>query len=257
MSAAAATEIRVRGRVQGVGFRPTVWRLARDLRLDGEVLNDAQGVLIRVAGDDDAIASLVMQLRDEAPPLARVDHIESRRVRRSLPPGFRILESRAGAAGTEIAPDAAICPACAAEIRDPFERRFRYAFATCTHCGPRYSIATGIPYDRAATTMAAFPLCPECGRDYGDPEDRRFHAEATACHACGPRPRLVRCDGRAVTFETYSMLDDCDAVCTLLQRGHIVAIKGVGGYQLACDATNAETVARLRAAKRRETSRWR
>jgi hydrogenase maturation protein HypF len=248
-----AVEIRVRGRVQGVGFRPTVWRLARELNLDGEVLNDGEGVLIRAAGHPAAIDGLVTRLRDDPPPLAQIAAIETRAAAFDAPAGFRIAESHEGGAATEIAPDAAICPACAAEIVDPYERRFRYPFATCTHCGPRLSIATAIPYDRATTTMAGFPLCPACRAEYGDPADRRFHAEATACHFCGPKAKLIRLDGRAVSFECFSMLDDVDAICTLIQRGHIVAIKGLGGYQLACDATNADAVARLRAAKRRET----
>ena len=184
---------------------------------------------------------------------ARIARIETRPAAFDAAPGFRIVESRGGRAATEIAPDARLCAACAAEIFDPYERRFRYPFATCTHCGPRLSIATAIPYDRAATTMAGFPLCPACDAEYRDPGDRRFHAEATACHICGPRAKLVRLDGRAVSFECFSMLDDVDAVTTLLQRGHIVAIKSVGGYQLACDAANADVVARLRTAKRRDT----
>jgi hydrogenase maturation protein HypF len=244
-------EIRVRGRVQGVGFRPTVWRLARALRLSGEVLNDGEGVLIRVRGDEAAITRLLVRLRHESPPLARIDRIESRYVAAAVLPGFRIVESQSNDIRTEIAPDAAVCTACAAEIFDPYQRRFRYAFTTCTHCGPRLSIATHIPYDRATTTMARFAICAACRSEYDDPADRRFHTEAIACHVCGPKPKLVRCDGRAVTFASYSMLDDCDAVCTLLQRGHIVAIKGIGGYQLACDATNEEAVLRLRGAKRR------
>jgi len=252
---AVAVEIRVRGRVQGVGFRPAVWRLARELNLNGEVLNDGEGVLIRAAGEPAVIDRLVARLRAAPPPLAQIAGIETRPAPAILdaPAGFRIAESRAGAAATEIAPDAAVCPACATEIVDPFERRFRYPFATCTHCGPRLSIATAIPYDRATTTMAGFPLCPACRANYGDPADRRFHAEATACHVCGPKAKLIRLDGRAVSFECFSMLDDVDALCTLIQRGHIVAIKGLGGYQLACDATNGDAVSRLRAAKRRET----
>jgi len=249
----ATVEIRVRGRVQGVGVRPTVWRLAHELNLDGEVLNDGEGVLIRAAGDPAAIDGLITRLRRDPPPLAQIAAIETRATAFNTPSGFRIAESLAGAATTEIAPDAAICPACAAEIVDPYERRFRYPFTTCTHCGPRLSIATAIPYDRVTTTMAAFPLCPACGAEYRDPADRRFHAEATACHVCGPKARLIRLDGRAVSFECFSMLDDVDAICTLIQRGHIVAIKGLGGYQLACDATNADAVIRLRAAKHRET----
>ncbi|HZK90955.1 MAG TPA: carbamoyltransferase HypF [Stellaceae bacterium] len=246
-------EIRVRGRVQGVGFRPAVWRLARELGLHGEVLTDGEGVLIRASGDETAIARLIDRLEEKSPPLARLEGIDTRYVALDLEPGFRIGKGEGGAAKTEIAPDAAICPACAAEIFDPYERRFRYPFTTCAQCGPRFSITTAIPHDRAATTMEGYVLCPACSAEYADSGDRRFHAETMACHICGPQAKLVRCDGHAVAFECFSMLDDCDAVSTLLQRGHIVAIKGAGGYQLACDATNTDVVARLSAAKRRES----
>jgi hydrogenase maturation protein HypF len=254
LRAPVAVEIRVRGRVQGVGFRPTVYRIARELGLSGEVLNDSEGVLIRIAGDADAIAVLQQRLAREAPPLARIADIaqSSTRGHAPLSAGFRIAASAHGAVCTEICPDAALCADCAAEVIDPFQRRFRYAFANCTHCGPRLSIVTGIPYDRAATAMAAFPLCADCRAEYDNPADRRFHAEAIACHVCGPKARLIRLDGRATSFDRHSMLDDTDAVATLLQKGEIVAIKGLGGYQLACDATNAETVARLRARKQRD-----
>jgi hydrogenase maturation protein HypF len=248
----SAIEVRVRGRVQGVGFRPTVWKLARELGVTGEVLNDGDGVLIRAAGEPSVLATFVARLSDTPPPLARVEAVETRSYRGELAPEFRIVASAGGAARTQIAPDAAICAACAAEVLDPLGRRFRYPFTTCTHCGPRLSIVTGIPYDRTATTLAGFPLCAPCAAEYGDPADRRFHAETTACHACGPRARLVRYDGRAVSFEQFSMLDDVDAVRGLLARGEIVAIKGLGGYHLACDATRPDAVARLRAAKRRD-----
>jgi hydrogenase maturation protein HypF len=249
---AGAVEIRVRGRVQGVGFRPTVWRIARELGLAGEVLNDADGVLVRVAGSESDIARLVTQMEAERPPLSRIDQVETRPFGGALPRAFRIAESVGGAAHTQITPDAAICPACAKEVLDPFERRYRYPFTNCTHCGPRFSIVAGIPYDRAQTTMAVFPMCPACEAEYGDPADRRFHAEPTACHVCGPKAQLVRFDGRPVSFDQHSMLDDVDAVCSLLQKGKIVAIKGLGGYQLACDATNGEAVARLRRLKHRD-----
>jgi hydrogenase maturation protein HypF len=251
MDTVIGAEIRVRGRVQGVGFRPAVWRLATELGLSGEVVNDANGVLIRVVGSDERVSQLVSRLAAGPPPLARIDGIETRPI--AMPGGaaFRIGESIAGPPSTEIAPDAAICIACAGEVLDPFERRYRYAFATCTHCGPRLTIAEGIPYDRALTTMAAFPLCPDCRAEYGDPADRRFHAEATACHACGPKPRLLRLGGGVVSVDRFSQLDAVDAVATLLLRGHIVAIKGLGGYQLACDATNDEAVTRLRQLKAR------
>ena len=247
-----AVEIRVRGRVQGVGFRPTVWRLAREHGLSGEVLNDADGVLVRVGGSAQAIADFVAQMHREPPPLGRIDQVEIRDFAGELADEFRIAESVAGTTHTQVTPDAGVCPECAREVLDPFQRRFRYPFTNCTHCGPRFSIVTGVPYDREETTMAPFAMCPECGREYRDPADRRFHAEAIACHACGPKARLVRFDGRAVSFDQHSMLDDVDAVCGLIQKGEIVAIKGLGGFQLACDATRAETVSRLRASKHRD-----
>ena len=248
----AAMEIRVRGRVQGVGFRPTVWRIARDLELVGEVLNDAEGVLVRVGGRPGAIEDFIARLEREPPPLARIDDIEAHAFTGALPAEFRIAESLAGDAHTQVAPDAAICAACTREIADPFERRFRYPFANCTHCGPRLSIVNTIPYDRANTTMATFAMCAACEAEYRNPADRRFHAEAIACPSCGPKARLVRLDGRATSFDRHSMLDDVDAVRRLVSNGEIVAIKGLGGFHLACDATDAEAVSRLRRLKRRD-----
>jgi hydrogenase maturation protein HypF len=245
-------EIRVRGRVQGVGFRPTVWRLAREHGLCGEVLNDADGVLVRAGGSPRAIADFIASMRRDPPPLSRIDRVEISTFLGALPDEFRIAESARGDAHTQVTPDAAICRECAREVLDPFERRYRYPFTNCTHCGPRFSIVTGVPYDRAQTTMDAFPMCEDCGAEYREPADRRFHAEAIACHACGPKARLIRFDGRAVSFDQHSMLDDVDAVCGLIQKGEIVAIKGLGGYQLACDATNEDAVARLRLLKRRD-----
>ena len=248
-----SVEIRVRGRVQGVGFRPTVWRYARELGLLGEVRNDSAGVIITVTGGSAAVDRLIERIRAEPPPLARIELIESREIAHVPMIEFRITASDGGHAHTEVAPDTVTCIACAQEIQDPLQRRYRYAFTNCTHCGPRLSIIRGIPYDRAATTMSRFVLCPDCGSEYADPADRRFHAEAIACHTCGPKPRLVRLDGRATSLELHAMLDDVDAAGSLIQKGHIVALKGIGGYQLACDATDAAVVERLRQAKSRET----
>jgi hydrogenase maturation protein HypF len=245
-------EIRVRGRVQGVGFRPAVHRLARELGLAGEVRNDAAGVLIRTSGSPAAMASFLSRIEREPPPLARIEAVEARAYAGDLGPEFHIVESAAGAARTQIAPDAAVCAECAREVVDPLARRFRYPFTACTHCGPRLSIVMGVPYDRDRTTLAGFPLCAPCAAEYGDLADRRFHAEATACHRCGPRARLRRLDGRALVFEQASMLDDVDAVLELIQRGEIVAIKGLGGYHLACDATQRDAVGRLRERKKRD-----
>jgi hydrogenase maturation protein HypF len=247
-----AMEIRVRGRVQGVGFRPTVWRIARELGLRGEVLNDAEGVLVRVGGSQTAVSAFIDRVEREPPPLGRIDRIETQAFCGDLPSQFRIAGSVGGTAHTQITPDAAICRACAEEITNPFERRFRYPFTNCTHCGPRLSIIEGIPYDRAKTAMAPFAMCAGCAADYRDPADRRFHAEAIACQICGPKVALLRLDGQTASFERYLTRDVIDAASSLIRKGEIIAIKGIGGYQLACDATNADSVARLRRLKRRD-----
>ncbi|MFT3729982.1 MAG: carbamoyltransferase HypF [Hyphomicrobium sp.] len=247
-----SVEIRVRGRVQGVGFRPFVWRSALDLGLSGYVRNDADGVLIRVRGGRSAIEALLKEIRTGAPLLSSVEAIECRAFAGDLPNTFEIAESASGDSNTEISPDAALCADCARDIFDPFSRRYRYPFTTCTNCGPRLSIVRRVPYDRMTTSMAAFDLCPDCAAEYVDPRDRRFHAESTACHVCGPKARLFRFDGKPFSFDQASMLDDVDAALGLIQRGEIVAIKGLGGYQLACDATRADVVERLRELKHRD-----
>jgi hydrogenase maturation protein HypF len=244
-------EIRVRGRVQGVGFRPNVFRIARELGLSGEVLNDNEGVLIRASGTTSAMVSFVERISAEAPVLARVETVHTRPLVAALEGEFRVVDSEGGAVRTEVAPDAALCAACVREIFSPVERRFRYPFTTCTHCGPRLSIVRAIPYDRAATTMASFPLCPACQVEYRDPSNRRFHAEATACHACGPKATLRRFES-SIEAKEASTLDEVERAVGLLQEGEIVAIKGLGGYHLACDATRPETVLRLREGKRRD-----
>lgn len=249
----AAERIRVRGTVQGVGFRPTVWRIATELALAGTVANDNEGVLIEVVGEPGAIEALVARLSREVPPLARVQGIERARLAHTPEVrDFRIIESFAGVVDTNVAADAAMCAACCAEIFDPFARRYRYPFANCTHCGPRLTILDAVPYDRSRTTMREFVMCEQCRAEYESPSDRRFHAQPIACHTCGPRARLERSDRRAFALDTLTSLDAVDAASTLLRRGSIVAIKGLGGYQLACDATNDAAVDALRSAKRRE-----
>jgi hydrogenase maturation protein HypF len=247
-----ATEIRVRGLVQGVGFRPMVFHLAQRMGLSGEVFNDAEGVLIRIAADLHAAERLIAFMKAECPPLARIESVELRPTASFVPTnGFLIRESNSGIMRTQVAPDAATCPACLAEIRDPFARRFRYPFTNCTHCGPRLSVVRAAPYDRARTTMTAFAMCPACRAEYDDPGDRRFHAQPIACHACGPKAAIEKMGGGVVDYASFSMLDDVDAVAGMLLKGYIIAIKGLGGYHLACDATNEIAVNRLRERKQR------
>ncbi|RCJ23537.1 carbamoyltransferase HypF [Nostoc sp. ATCC 43529] len=247
-----AEEIRVRGTVQGVGFRPTVYRLAKVCGLGGDVCNDGEGVLIRVSGSEEAITEFVAKLQTECPPLAKINELIRTPYAGELNfNNFVISSSVNSAIKTEIAPDAATCSECQKEIFDPFSRFYRYPFTNCTHCGPRLSIIRAIPYDRCNTSMSAFVMCPECAKEYHDVENRRFHAQPVACHACGASAWLERADGKAVTASMFSMLDDVDAVCTLLQKGEIVAIKGLGGFHLACDATQEIAVEKLRYSKKR------
>lgn len=244
-----ALEIRVRGRVQGVGFRPKIWHIARELGLAGEVLNDSDGVLLRVGGDRARLAAFLDGIESDLPPLARVDSIETRSYSGQLSSEFRIAESSSSRARTQIAPDAAICAACRAELGDRNDRHYRYPFTSCTHCGPRLSIVTAIPYDRAATTMAPFELCPDCRSEYDNPRDRRFHAEAIACPWCGPIARLIAL--RAAASDGNPACDDVERAANLIRDGEVLAIKGIGGYHLACDAANVATLAQLRQLKRR------
>ncbi|GAB1539982.1 hypothetical protein NUACC21_26510 [Scytonema sp. NUACC21] len=245
-------EIRICGTVQGVGFRPTVYRLAKAFALRGEVLNDGQGVLIRVCGSQESIDKFVHKLQKECPPLAKINVLTRKRYQGELHfDDFVISGSVSDGVKTEIAPDAATCPQCKAETLDPFSRWYRYPFTNCTHCGPRLSIIRAIPYDRSNTSMDAFDMCPNCEREYKDVNNRRFHAQPVACHVCGPHAWLERSDGNPITSSMFSMLDDIDSVCTLLQKGEIVAIKGLGGFHLACDATQETAVQKLRQRKGR------
>ncbi len=242
----SARTFRVRGLVQGVGFRPFVWRLAHHLDLVGHVLNDGEGVEISAWGTPEALDSFATRLKTDAPPLARVDTVNFEVLDADAPPeAFDIIESANTDIQTGIVPDAATCPACRAEIFDPSNRRFGYAFTNCTHCGPRLSIIKAIPYDRAQTSMSAFEMCPDCEREYRDPADRRFHAQPNACLVCGPKLWLEDASGHRI---------DGDAIAEAAQRlkaGKIGTIKGIGGFHLACDATNDAAVAELRRRKHR------
>ncbi|MFN0250612.1 MAG: carbamoyltransferase HypF [Kofleriaceae bacterium] len=238
--------VRVRGLVQGVGFRPFVYGLANQYALSGWVLNDDAGVLLEVEGE--ATEAFLRALRAESPPLARVDAVEvewlaiaparagSTTGGPSSLPGFEIRESaHVASVSTGIGADAAPCLACLQECFDPANRRYRYPFLNCTHCGPRFTITKHLPYDRAQTSMAPFPMCAACADEYGDPRDRRFHAQPTACPRCGP-----------------ALAMPLEAIAARLRRGEIVAIKGLGGFHIACDATNGDAVRRLRRAKQRD-----
>ncbi len=239
----------VRGAVQGVGFRPFVYRLAHELALNGWVNNSAQGVFIEVEGPPAALDAFRARLESDAPPRAIVAGVEAA----LLPPvGYTAFEIRSsdsgGARTTLVLPDIATCPDCLAEIFDPADRRYRYPFTNCTNCGPRYSIIEALPYDRPNTTMRAFPMCPACRAEYDNPLDRRFHAQPNACPVCGPRLALWGPDGGAQAEQHSALLLAADA----LRAGLIVAVKGLGGFHLLADARDEAAVRRLRARKRRE-----
>ncbi len=239
---------RVDGTVQGVGYRPFVYRLADELGVTGFVLNDERGVLVEAEGPADAVAAFVARLSGDAPPLASVTGVSVEDVDATGEAGFQIVASeRGGAATAPVTPDSATCDDCLAELADPGDRRHRYPFTNCTNCGPRFTIVTGIPYDRPQTTMAAFQMCDACQAEYDDPADRRFHAQPNACPVCGPQVRLVERGGTRVEAR-----DAVSAAAADLLEGRILAVKGLGGYHLACRADDEEAVATLRSRKRRE-----
>ncbi|MDJ0346486.1 carbamoyltransferase HypF [Streptomyces sp. H10-C2] len=238
----------VHGVVQGVGFRPFVYVTASELALTGSVANTSAGVVVNVEGDAEAVEEFGRRLRADAPPLAVVEDVHESDQPTCGGTGFTIEDSsEGGRARTLVSPDVAVCQDCLAELHDPANRRYRHPFITCTNCGPRFTIVTGTPYDRAATTMAGFAMCDACRTEYEDPRDRRFHAQPIACHACGPQLELIRKDGQA----PLSGEDALRAARALLAEGRIVAVKGLGGYHLACDARNEEAVAELRRRKQR------
>jgi hydrogenase maturation protein HypF len=246
----------VRGVVQGVGFRPHVARLAAELGLAGHCRNDATCVIVEVEGEPETVASFGVRLEAEAPPLARILSVDSADFAPSGEPGFSIVGSTvASGERTMVPPDTAVCEDCLREMRDPADRRYRHPFVTCTNCGPRFTITTDLPYDRPVTTMAAFAMCPSCRSEYADPADRRYHAQPIACHDCGPTLRVL--DGRGIPLVPASAnrrrtSEEALALAVqALRAGAIVAIKGIGGYHLACDAANAVAVAELRRRKHR------
>jgi hydrogenase maturation protein HypF len=241
--------IRVRGVVQGVGYRPFLFRLVEEEQLAGWVTNDSQGVIAEVEGDPEHVARLIARLSEDWPPLARVDAVESEVIDPDGKLGFSIHASDRGTeARTGIPADAATCPDCLRELFDANNRRYGYPFLNCTNCGPRFTFTRSVPYDRPQTSMAKFRMCPECQREYDDPRDRRFHAQPNACAVCGPRLEFVDAAGVGLVTTDGSPLEETIA---RLQRGDILAIKGVGGFHLAVDAENDEAVRRLRERKHR------
>ncbi len=244
----AAVEVTVRGVVQGVGFRPFVHRLASLCGLAGWVENTPGSVVIHVEGDAAELSRFRALLGSEIPPAARVTRLSVRKAAPTGVPGFTIRASRRdGVALSTIPPDIATCPACLREVADPGDRRHRYPFTNCTNCGPRFTIVSSLPYDRERTSMAAFPMCAACRKEYGDPLDRRFHAEPNACPACGPRLSVRGADGAPVESD-----DPIGTAAAAILRGSIVGVRGLGGFQLAADATNDDAVRALRGRKRRE-----
>ncbi len=244
----AGRRIEIRGTVQGVGFRPWIWRLARDNGIGGSVANDSQGVTIDAFGTEQALENFVSGIRTSPPPAARIEELHSHSIPPEPAPAF-VIAASAVSEGLKVSipPDLATCDDCLAEILDPANRRYRYAFTNCTNCGPRFTIARAVPYDRSATTMAPFTMCNLCRREYDDPSDRRFHAQPNACPDCGPSLQALSPAGEA--------LDRPDPIlwaARMLVGGMTVAIKGIGGFHLSCDATSTEAVERLRRRKRRE-----
>jgi hydrogenase maturation protein HypF len=248
VSSARRLAITVRGVVQGVGFRPFVYNAARDRGLAGWVRNEADMVRIEVQGNPTAVDAFVDAIRHAPPPQARIAAVEVTEIPLAEHSAFEIRMSEGTSSPRPTIPaDLATCEECLAEIRDPSERRHSYPFTNCTRCGPRWSIIERLPYDRPRTSMAGFPMCPECRAEYDDPTDRRFHAQPIACPKCGPVLQLLDADGREIAVGPSAL----DMTAQLLLASKIVALKGLGGFQLLVDATNAEAVARLRGRKRR------
>jgi hydrogenase maturation protein HypF len=243
----ARLRVKVRGVVQGVGFRPFVYRLAHRYKLNGWVRNTSGNVTIEIEGQEANINQFLASLKSEAPPVARIQDIATETIAVKGDAGFSILESRAKAGEYQsISGDIATCTECLKEIFNPDNRRYLYPFTNCTNCGPRFTIIRDIPYDRPLTTMHRFIMCPDCQAEYDDPLNRRFHAQPNACPKCGPSLQLTDKEGNAIACR-----DILKRTAELIGKGNIVAVKGMGGFQLACDATSHGTVARLRQRKRR------
>lgn len=247
-SKTSAIKITVKGRVQGVGFRPFIFQIASQFRVQGTVQNNMDGVHIVAEGERSSLEKFIDSIRTKAPRLSRIDVIEAVEVAPVGYEGFTIIPSeRKGKSSLVIPIDSAVCPDCLREMRDCNNFRYQYPFINCTQCGPRYTIIDSLPYDRPYTTMSQFQMCPQCEREYEDPMNRRHHAQPIACETCGPKVTLYSIDGEYVEEKDAAI----GKAIHLLQQGKIMAIKGIGGYHLACDAYNEEAVSRLRIRKNR------
>jgi len=241
-------EIKVKGIVQGVGFRPFVYRLANDLNLKGFVRNTTEGVDIEVEGKRQSIAKFIERLQSEKPRAARIERFATRELAPNGNRRFVIKKSKISRGFTQISADIATCEECLCELKDSEDRRYRFPFINCTNCGPRYSIILETPYDRKRTSMKKFKMCQDCKNEFNEVSDRRFHAQPDCCTVCGPKVRLYSIDGREIATE-----DPIVKTAKLLKQGKIIAIKGIGGYHIACDASNSKVVRKLRKSKKRPT----
>jgi hydrogenase maturation protein HypF len=238
----------VRGAVQGVGFRPFVYRLATELGLTGWVLNSADGVFLEVEGAESKLHEFRRRLQLEKPAIAFIQSLEATFRDAAGYRQFEIRESSGGPKTALILPDIATCPDCLRELNDPADRRYRYPFTNCTNCGPRFSIIESLPYDRARTSMKHFSMCAQCAAEYHDPANRRFHAQPNACPACGPQLQLWTPEGETAAEKDHALRAAAEAI----RRGRVVAVKGLGGFHLMVDARNENAVGELRRRKRRE-----
>jgi hydrogenase maturation protein HypF len=230
--------------VQGVGFRPTVYKIANSLNLKGFVLNSGEGVIIEIEGDNSS--KFLDELKKNLPPLARIDCIKEERLPLKNFKTFEIYYSKSSNKTTSISPDIAVCEKCLKEMFDVKNRRYLYPFINCTNCGPRYTIIKDIPYDRKNTSMSKFKMCKECEKEYNNPLDRRFHAEPISCYDCGPKLKVIDNEGKVLNVKNKIKF-----IADKIKEGKIVAVKGLGGFHLVCNATDFEVVKELRERKRR------
>jgi len=242
-------QLQITGIVQGVGFRPFIYQLAQKLSLGGSIYNNGNGVVVEIEGEYNALYTFMHQLKRSAPELSRIDTVEQIDIALKNETSFHIIDSLSSDKHTMISPDMALCDACTSELHDPSNRRYNYPFINCTDCGPRYSIIQTVPYDRKNTSMQIFSMCPSCQKEYEDPTNRRYHAQPISCYECGPTLFLRDINGDIIAEERDAM----NKACQLIKSGKCVAIKGIGGFHLVCDATNEEAVTALRVSKHRPT----